>query len=68
MRVTFQIPCVFHMFVRSLFVKVVFGVSERPLWDTAADPADPPVPVDPVSEPGLGPSLPHAPGARMTVV
>ena len=38
----------------------------KPLvWDTSAESADP---VDPVPEPGLGPSLPHAPGARMTVV
>ena len=56
---------------RDFFAKVVFGVSERPLWDTATDPPDPPDPpdpVDPVPEPGLGPSLPHAPGSRMTVV
>ena len=41
---------------------------ETILWDTAADPDYPADPVDPVPEPGLGPSLPHAPGARMTVV
>ena len=54
--------------------KVWFRVHETILWDTSPDPADPPDPpdpadpVDPVPEPGLGPSLPHAPGARMTVV
>ena len=42
--------------------KVWFRVHETILWDTSADPPDP------VPEPGLGPSLPHAPGARMTVV
>ena len=38
----------------------MFGVGERPLWDTSPDPADladPPDPIDPVPEPGLGPSL-----------
>ena len=49
----------------------MFGVSEPPLWDTSGDPVDSPDspdPVDLVPERGLGPSLPHAPGARMTVI
>ena len=51
--------------------KVWFRVHETILWDTSPDPPDPPdpdYPPDPVPELGLGPSLPHAPGARMTVV
>ena len=51
--------------------KVAFRVHETILWDTSPDPPDPAYPADPpdpVPEPGLGPSLPHAPGARMTVV
>ena len=47
--------------------KVWFHLGERPLWDTAGDPPDPADPLDLVPGPGLGPSLPHAPGARMTV-
>ena len=45
--------------------KVGFCVEKTILWHTSPDPADPP---DPVPEPGLRPSLTHAPGARMTVV
>ena len=51
--------------------KVAFRVHETLLWNTApdpADPADPPDPPDRCHELRLGPSLPRAPGARMTVV
>ena len=52
-------------------VKVAFRVSETILFSTPADPADPPDPADLDKmgpEPALRPSLPHAPGARMTAV
>ena len=54
--------------------KVAFRVHETPLWNTLANPADlpdlpdPADPADRRSELQLRPSLPHAPGARMTVV
>ena len=47
---------------RDFFVKVVFGVGERPLWDTSADPADPADPPDPVPAPGSAPPFPTRPG------
>ena len=74
MRVNVQIHRVFSyvsLLVRSLFVKVVPRVDETPLWNTPANPPDPPDPPDPPNrchELRLGPYLPRAPGARMTVV
>ena len=58
-------------FGRAEGLRLQTASNERPLWDTAPDPnlsnlsnLTP----DMVPEPALGPSLPHAPGARMTVV
>ncbi len=48
--------------------KVSFRVSETILFPTLPDPADPVDPDEMVPEPALRPSLPHAPGARMTAV
>ena len=53
---------------KTFFAKVVFGRGERPLWNTPSDPPDPPDPANRCHELRLGPSLPRAPGARMTVV
>ena len=38
------------------------------IWNSSPDPADPDYPPEMVPEPALWPSLPHAPGARMTWV
>ena len=60
--------------IYTFFAKVVFRVHETLVWNTPpdpadpADPADPPDPLDRSHELRLGPSLPRAPGARMTVV
>ena len=47
---------------------MLFYLSETLLFPTPADPPDPPDPGKMVPELALRPSLPHAPGVRMTVV
>ena len=61
-----------HWSVAHFMRKVLFYLRETLLFPTApvpadpADPADPPDPGKMVPEPALRPSLPHAPGVRMT--
>ena len=48
--------------------KVAFRVDETLVWHTRPDPADPADPPDWCHQVPLRPSLPHAPGVRMTAV
>ena len=48
--------------------KTAFRVNETLVWDTPLDPPDPADPPDWCHQVPLRPSLPHAPGVRMTAV